>query len=341
MASRSVRYWATSMHNSARRRRLLLVVAAAMLFLVNTTGASVIGAFVLPHGGVLLEPSTLQNASARAEAHRLRVAMKQVGRQVSQLKPDVIFLSSPHTFTSTEDYLVMLQPNASGSMSDDGDTCHMCYSASAPMASDMAQRLVGHLRQSFRDVSGLGAWGAPGESAYPFPLRWAEIIPLYFFDWRALHEHGTKLLVFSMPYRRFQAREMIGELLQLGDAIWSFLDSRPERIAIVISGDLAHTHSASGPYGYSPAAQPFDNAIGQWIGMLNATALLSTAADLQDKALSCGFTGFVALHGGIIAAMRSSRQQLDEAWSSELVAIGHPTYFGMAIGSFLPKLPAE
>lgn len=36
-----------------------------------------------------------------------------------------------------------------------------------------------------------------------------------------------------------------------------------ERVVVVISADLAHTHSADGPYGYSPAAQPFDRACGR------------------------------------------------------------------------------
>lgn len=28
---------------------------------------------------------------------------------------------------------------------------------------------------------------------------------------------------------------------------------------MVISGDMAHTHQSSGPYGYSNASQPFDD----------------------------------------------------------------------------------
>ena len=32
----------------------------------------------------------------------------------------------------------------------------------------------------------------------------------------------------------------------------------------VVSSDLAHTHLASGPYGYCPCAQPFDDAVIEW-----------------------------------------------------------------------------
>ena len=37
-----------------------------------------------------------------------------------------------------------------------------------------------------------------------------------------------------------------------------------EKVAIVISSDLAHTHSKDGPYGFSEKAQLFDDAIEKW-----------------------------------------------------------------------------
>ena len=40
--------------------------------------------------------------------------------------------------------------------------------------------------------------------------------------------------------------------------MYDYLDARQEKIAVVISADLAHTHKASGPYGYSNASEPFD-----------------------------------------------------------------------------------
>ena len=38
-------------------------------------------------------------------------------------------------------------------------------------------------------------------------------------------------------------------------------------------------------------------AVGEWIKGVNGTALLETAAVLVDRALSCGYTGLVMLHG--------------------------------------------
>ena len=40
--------------------------------------------------------------------------------------------------------------------------------------------------------------------------------------------------------------------------MFSIFRSMEERVVIVISADLAHTHLASGPYGYSNESEPFD-----------------------------------------------------------------------------------
>merc|ERR1719265_170821 len=131
----------------------------------------------------------------------------------------------------------------------------------------------------------------------------------------------------GIPLRRFNhSADMVPELLSLGHAIAANLNSRDERVAWVVSSDLAHTHLASGPYGYCPCAQPFDEAVHRWLTTLNGSALTIDATEEQKQgADSCGFTGLVLLEGAIAATKQSY------AWRSELWAIEHPTYYGMAV----------
>lgn len=109
------------------------------------------------------------------------------------------------------------------------------------------------------------------------------------------------VVVMTQPTRRFDyTLDMIPELLTLGNNLYTLLDKMNERIFVVISGlnsllylltlsgDLAHTHEADGPYGYSPAAEPFDEAMGAWASTLDREELLVTAASYEDDALSCG-----------------------------------------------------
>ncbi len=43
-----------------------------------------------------------------------------------------------------------------------------------------------------------------------------------------------------------------------GCELFSILEPLKERVAVIISADLAHTHMSSGPYGFSNASEPFD-----------------------------------------------------------------------------------
>lgn len=100
--------------------------------------------------------------------------------------------------------------------------------------------------------------------------------------------------------------------------MFAILEPLKERVAVIISADLAHTHLASGPYGYSNASQPFDDVrallhstafahppphihnscsvVGCW-NLGNSPSLLTSAAGYVDWALSCRYTGLVMLHG--------------------------------------------
>ena len=43
-----------------------------------------------------------------------------------------------------------------------------------------------------------------------------------------------------------------------GSKLFAILNNASERVVVIISADLAHTHQSSGPYGYSNASEPFD-----------------------------------------------------------------------------------
>lgn len=92
---------------------------------------------------------------------------------------------------------------------------------------------------------------------------------------------------------------MVAELLAVGSAIREWMEALPIRIGVLVSGDLSHTHEASGPYGFSNSSAPFDAAIGTWSKnpCQQASSLLNVARSLQSSAMSCGFVGVVLLHG--------------------------------------------
>ena len=114
---------------------------------------------------------------------------------------------------------------------------------------------------------------ASGITAYtesePFPLRWGEVTPLWFLsDIPAKMKHRSDNLpsteqprivsghvdipqmILSIPTRRnLDSEIMVPELLEFGSRLYEQLEALEERVVVLISSDLAHTHLASGPYG--------------------------------------------------------------------------------------------
>ncbi|XP_055332948.1 protein TTE1956-like [Paramacrobiotus metropolitanus] len=298
--------------------------------LAQDVSGKVIGAFVVPHGGLALDPfyANITNATAKDLADQIHQSLIRVSREIGALSPDIIFLSTPHGISDLENFVFYLNKKARGlALAEDCTNITQCaYRLNVTVAVKESLQLVSHLKRS-HNVSGISGFGPPGETpqAEPLPLGWGEVIPLYFVP----NISSTKLMIFSHPSRRYNStKSMMAELLHLGRSLYLRLQHSPERVAIVISSDLAHTHSKDGPYGYSDAAQPFDDAIGRYLTSLDPKELLETAGDLVEKALSCGFTGLVMLHAMLSEAGLKN-------WSSKLWINGHPTYYGMATATIV------
>ncbi|BFZ00578.1 hypothetical protein BsWGS_03620 [Bradybaena similaris] len=290
------------------------------------SASKILANFVMPHGGIALDPTHFNTTSPAAleQAWEIHRASKQVGEEIAALKPDLIVLSTPHGVSDLRNFLLYLNPLASGIA--DTDNCHCppcCYNVSVSVDTEMSQSIVEALGYE-KNVSGLSAFGPPSRSSAPFPLRWGEVIPFHFIP--GLNEFKVVILSHPSPRYTHHAR-MVPELLSLGSSLYSILETSPKRVVVIISCDLAHTHSASGPYGYSNASEPFDEACGKWATTLQADYLLTTATSLVDRARSCGYTGLVTLHGLLEAGGITS-------WNASLRVNLHPSYYGMIVASF-------
>ncbi|XP_070542101.1 protein CA_C1420-like [Ptychodera flava] len=308
---------------------VVLVLGAMFACHMELCKAKIIGAFVLPHGGIALDPSHFNttNETSKAQAIALHKAANDVGRKIRNLNPEVVFLSTPHGIADMNDYLLYMNSAAFGFADTDNCQCPpCCFNLTASLDFQLSQEILEKIGDRHKlNVSGVSGFGPPGNAGL-FPLRWGEVIPLFFVG----NSNKTKSVIMSQPSRRYNhSPQMIPELLRLGGLLYSVLHSTKKDVVIVISADLAHTHDKDGPYGYSPAAEPFDQACGAWASTLEEDSLLETAASLVDDALSCGYTGLVMLHGLLRSAELST-------WRPHLYANYHPSYYGMMVAEFLP-----
>jgi aromatic ring-opening dioxygenase LigB subunit len=300
----------------------LMVLLLLPLHVVGKLVASV----VLPHGDFALDPGLLpENSTERQAAEEVAAAASKAGKWLSTLiKPDLIILSTPHGMELTNDFAFYLGSSASGYADLGQDlhngTSHRIKLDTISLAPNETHDLLRHLRG--QAVSGILNYADSEDMA----LRWGEVIPLVLVHAPA-YTH-RRYIILSHPLRRYnRSPSMVPELLSLGKSIRDWADSRPERIALLISSDLSHTHRPDGPYGYSNASAPFDAAIQKWATspLKNAKSLLVEATSLQDQAKSCGFTGMVMLHGSLV----------QDHFETKVLASRNATYYGMMVATFI------
>lgn len=93
------------------------VLFILLLVLFESSYAKIIGAFVLPHGGIALNPSRFETTSKvkKQEAWQIHRAAVEVGRHIQDLKPDLIFLSTPHGVADLNKFVFYLSGRGNGS----------------------------------------------------------------------------------------------------------------------------------------------------------------------------------------------------------------------------------
>ena len=159
---------------------------------------------------------------------------------------------------------------------------------------------------------------------------------------------------------RIEQRKM---LPRLGADLRHFLDTLPLRSLLVVSGDLAHTHKWSSdetqlpaiytpdktawttfPQHGTPEADAYDQAVHRWMTGDGASTrherwvpdsdlICRQAGDVEEKGMSCGYTGLLTLQGVLGAetiADESSAATVDSDWLLSDFALQCPCYYGMA-----------
>ena len=335
------------------------------VFLVS---AKLVAAAVLPHGDFALAPDLLDAGTAARRAadkvaNAARIGATWLDRVV---QPTILLLSTPHGMEVTNDF-VLYQGSTGHGHVDLGQDLHnnktdrkhrrVLLPHNVLLSPELTKDLLDSTLLDGQNVTGLQNFA----DSEPMPLRWGEVVPLLLLSLEHHHQNNNtnstptastdkndkvhfsssipsaqdrQHMILSHPLRRYtEAPTMVQELLSLGRSIRAWADQRPEDIAILVSADLAHTHRADGPYGYSPASARFDAAVGAWADdpIRNSHWLLEEAAGLQTKAQCCGFTGMVMLHGAL------SGNGEDNMFDSMVLANQNATYYGMMVALFQRK----
>ncbi len=271
-----------------------------------------VGAFILPHGSMILNP---EKKNLPQGAKDLHYAMQKVRKLIENLNAELCVLITPHGFCLNEDFGLYFNEKAAGTAEWEGE--YKEYQVEVQLNRKLTQKLFNDLKEEGIPVSTIVSY----TSNAAFPLRWGEVVPLYF-----LKKISLNYMIISIPTRRYEhGLEMIPELQTMGKFLKDFIENLEERIIVIISADLAHTHSHDGPYSFSTTAAQFDNYIEEYIKTQEETFLLEKAGNILNQALACGFAGIVI----------SQQLLLNSGLQAKILIRNHPSYYGMMIVTYI------
>ena len=202
-----------------------------------------VGAAILPHGTIIFDgdpnsaspacrernssmpPDLIQNAS------KLYNSCERAGDLVAKMKPDIVLLVTPHGIAlSSGSYGVYMANAARGNAL--WNDCFQDIELKIPLDTELSGQLLEFVQKRDFKADGIITF-----SRMEAPLRWGEVVPLWFVDKKVDSEKVKYMIVsFARNGEGFEA---------MGRALHDFAATLQQQVAVVISGDLAHTHETA------------------------------------------------------------------------------------------------
>lgn len=199
-----------------------------------------VGATILPHGAMIFDGDPNTDSSACRERNStmppdlikdcsaLYSSCERAADFVAEMSPEVVLLVTPHGISLSSGALGVYITNAACGNALWNDTWQD-IEVSVPLDAQLSDQLL-----DFVQKQGLKADGIVTFSMMEAPLRWGEVVPLWFVK-RKVDLDKVKYMVLSVGRQR-EGFEVIGKTLH------DFASTLHQRVVVVISGDLAHTH---------------------------------------------------------------------------------------------------
>ena len=287
--------------------------------------AGLVFACVAPHGFPLI-PELSDDAEG---ALATRAAMEVLGRRCAAARPEVLVVATPHGTRVEGTICVAGVARAAGTLHWKGRQIEM----NVPVDGPLTDLIVAQARSNNIPIA-VASFGGNRRDQSTIPLDWGTLVPLWFLGHgRNLTGYGDVLaptpesdpgppVVIVAPSRALPRRAMVG----FGRAIAEAAERDGRRIAFVASSDWSHTHAATGPYGYHPAAAEMDAQVVRALEENEPARLLDLPeTSVRDAAID-GLWQTLMLAG----AMEHTPMR------GEVLSYEAPTYYGMLVAAYTP-----
>ena len=263
-------------------------------------------AFIFPHPPLII-PAV--GRGGEKQIAPTAAACEEAAARIAEIRPDLIFLTSPHSVMYGDYFHLSPGSSARGSLASFGAPDEICQA-------DYDSEFVSALAEE-AEAEGLPA-GTLGEQ--DSDLDHGTMVPLWFVrrqyrDFR-LVRCGLSGLSFGDHYR-------------LGMLVARISARLGRRTVFLASGDLSHKLKDSGPYGFAPEGPEYDRRIQEVCRSGDFGELFDFDHGFCSRAAECGHRSFLIMAGAL-----DGRQV-----QSQLLSHQDVTGVGYGVASFIPGDP--
>ncbi|MCX7773949.1 MAG: AmmeMemoRadiSam system protein A [Clostridia bacterium] len=236
----------------------------------------ILKAYIVPHPPIVVPEVGKGNENgASATLH----AYDQIARQIGELAPDVIIVTTPHG-PAYGDYIhISAGKRLTGSFRSFGaPEVSLEFTNDTELIDKLTEIALAH---------GIEAGGLGTKEK---EIDHGALVPLYF-----VNRYYTKYLLVRISI----AGLPLEELYKFGFCIQKAVTQMDRRVVFIGSGDLSHRLKDDGPYGFSPEGPEFDKAIEEIVRKVDFKRLVELDGDLCEKAVECGLRSFTIMAGAL------------------------------------------
>ena len=296
---------------------------------------------MIPHGTMVLEANRDSVKDLPKGCQDIYNGCCSAARDICDASPDTIIVITPHGISLRESLSVYMNESVAGNAEWNGYGEE--YTVSCDCDGELATSLVDHLSSSSIKAEGVTLFSKASSA----PLRWGEVVPLWF----VLAQVEIKVVMVGLPQARFDPITYAESASTLGRLLFDFCAIQTKRIALLFSCDLSHVHSIppTVPVKYyctpslgtdDTVATTFDNLATEWARtmMFNGDTcaariiLRSEMAKWVVDAKACGWSGMCSIQGCM-------ERMLEVDYSGFTGRLGkvheyqHPSYYGMMVAT--------
>ena len=233
----------------------------------------IIGSFMVPHPPLIVKEV---GKGQESQVSKTIESYEKVAKEIAELKPDTIIISSPHAPYYSNSFYISNGPTLEGSFSNFG-------ASNVKFNEEIDIDLVNELDKLITNR----LFPAVIENEQ---LDHGTMVPLYFIR---KYLSNFKLLVVGLSSLPLTTNYEFGMLIR--DAV----NNLNKRVVFVASGDLSHKLQEYGPYGFIKEGPIYDNKIIDTMSNARFNELMEYDEEFLSKSAECGHRSFTIMAGSL------------------------------------------